>query len=162
MMRPEGAGGNTERIELEDGKLYRVVADLYSGQMLSAVTDMSYGILSLVPKHADGTPVADFEDCIIYDGDRELKAWAGIAKYVASFEAGEDGIANVPGYYGESQGRKVAEDKKDLGSLVEKPNRYAVMIIAAVFLAVAAIAAIIAVIIKMWKKAAGRRAGNGK
>ena len=43
----------TQRIELEDDKLYRVVADLYSGQMLSAVTDMSYGLLSLVPKYAD-------------------------------------------------------------------------------------------------------------
>lgn len=41
---------------LEDDKLYRIVADLYSGQMLSAVTDMSYGILAIVPKYADGTP----------------------------------------------------------------------------------------------------------
>lgn len=51
--------GNGGRIELEDDKLYRVVADLYSGQMLSAVTDMSYGLLSLVPKYADGTPIED-------------------------------------------------------------------------------------------------------
>ena len=50
---PEGAGGKTERIEVEDDKLYRIVADLYSGQMLSAVTDMSHGLLSVVPKHAD-------------------------------------------------------------------------------------------------------------
>ena len=82
---PGGAGGSRERIELEDDKLYRVVADLYSGQMLSTVTDMSYGILSLEPKNADGTPVTDFEDCIIYDGGMELKAWAGIAKYIAAF-----------------------------------------------------------------------------
>ena len=46
---------NGERMELEDDKLYRVVADLYSGQMLSEVTAMSYGLLSIVPKHADGT-----------------------------------------------------------------------------------------------------------
>ena len=44
-------------IPLEDDKLYRVVADLYSGQMLGAVTDMSYGILSIVPKDAQGNPV---------------------------------------------------------------------------------------------------------
>ena len=70
----------TQRIELEDDKLYRVVADLYSGQMLSAVTDMSYGLLSLVPKYADGTPIEDFEDVIITENGKELKAWDAIAK----------------------------------------------------------------------------------
>lgn len=49
-----------QRVALEDDKLYRIVADLYSGQMLSAVTDMSYGILAIVPKYADGTPITDF------------------------------------------------------------------------------------------------------
>ena len=66
--------GNGGRIELEDDKLYRVVADLYSGQMLSAVTDMSYGLLSLVPKYADGTPIEDFEDVIITENGKELKS----------------------------------------------------------------------------------------
>ena len=60
-------GGN--RVDLEDDKLYRVVADLYSGQMLSTVTDMSYGLLSVVPKYVDGTPIEDFEDVIIMEGD---------------------------------------------------------------------------------------------
>ena len=153
MVLPGGNGGNVERIELEDDKLYRVVADLYSGQMLSTVTDMSYGILSLVPKYADGTPVTDFEDCIVYDGDMELKAWAGIAGYIASFEAGEDGIANVPEYYGEDQGRKVVEDKKDLGSLLKSPNKYAVMIVAVILAVVAVLAVMIIAVAKLWKKA---------
>lgn len=77
---------NGSRVELEDDKLYRVVADLYSGQMLSAVTDMSHGLLSLVPKYADGTPIEDFEDVIVMEGDRELKAWDSIARYMQSFE----------------------------------------------------------------------------
>ena len=71
--------GESDRVELEDDKLYRVVADLYSGQMLSAVTDMSYGILSVVPKYADGTPIEDFEDVIILTDGREIKAWQAIA-----------------------------------------------------------------------------------
>ena len=45
------------RVELDDDKLYRVVCDLYSGQMLGAVTDVSYGILSIQPKFGDGTPI---------------------------------------------------------------------------------------------------------
>ncbi len=154
---PEGTGGKTERIEVEDDKLYRIVADLYSGQMLSAVTDMSHGLLSVVPKHADGTPVTDFEDCIVYDGDMELKAWAGIAKYMSSFEAGADGLAIVPQYYETAQGRKVVEDKKDLGSLLKNPNRYAVMIAAAVLMVILILAAIVTAIVKLWKKAATKR-----
>ena len=83
-----------QRVALEDDKLYRIVADLYSGQMLSAVTDMSYGILAIVPKYADGTPITDFEDAIITENGRELKAWDSIARYMASFaDTDGDGIA---------------------------------------------------------------------
>ena len=86
--------------ELQDDKLYRIVADLYSGQMLSAVTDMSYGILSIVPKYADGTPIEDFEDVILTENGKELKGWDAIARYMASFEdTNGDGIGNVPDYY---------------------------------------------------------------
>ena len=54
--------------ELEDDKLYRLIADLYSGQMLGAVTEQSYGILSIVPKDAEGNeiPVEQLEEHIIY------------------------------------------------------------------------------------------------
>lgn len=144
-----GDNGLEERIELEDDKLYRVVADLYTGQMLSAVTDMSYGILSLKPKNADGTPVEDFEDCIVYDGDMELKAWAGIARYIASFEANEEGVAEVPEYYADVRGRKNVEDAKDLGSLLKKPNRYAAAIVLIVVLVIAVIAVLLTMVIKL-------------
>lgn len=149
LLLPEGGNGNKERRELEDDKLYRVVADLYSGQMLSAVTDMSYGILSLVPKHADGTPVTDFEDCIVYDGDMELKAWAGIAKYISSFEEGSSGIAEIPAYYSIAQGRKNVEEAKDLGSLIKNPNKYAVIIVSAVTAVVLLAVLIIVLVAKL-------------
>lgn len=158
LLLPNGPKGSAERIELEDDKLYRVVADLYSGQMLSAVTDTSHGILSLVPKYADGTPVTDFEDCIVYDGGMELKAWAGIAKYIASFETNADGIAKIPEYYSGNRGRKVVEEKRDIVSLVKNPNRYAVMIVVAVLVVFVIVTAIVvAVVILIRKVKAGRR-----
>ena len=120
---------NGSRVELEDDKLYRVVADLYSGQMLSAVTDMSHGLLSLVPKYADGTPIEDFEDVIVMEGDRELKAWDSIARYMQSFEDTDgDGIANVPEYYETTHGRKVVEDSRNIIDLVKQPNKFSAMI----------------------------------
>lgn len=128
---------NGERVELEDDKLYRVVSDLYSAQMLGAVTDMSYGILSIVPKMADGTPVEDYNDVIIYTEGQELKGWIAIAKYMQSFaDTDGDGIADVPELYNEVQGRKVIEDSKNLIDLVKSPNRFFFIIIGAILFVV--------------------------
>ena len=63
------------RTELQDDRLYRIICDLYSGQMLGAVTDVSYGILSIQPKFADGTPIENIEDAIIQTEAGELKEW---------------------------------------------------------------------------------------
>ncbi len=141
------------KIELEDDKLYRVVADLYSGQMLSAVTDASHGILSIVPKYEDGTPIEDFEDVIITENGKELKAWEAIAGYMESFEDSDgDGIADVPEEYRKPQGRKVVEDSKDIGDLVKNPNKYTAIIIGAVVAVIVVIVLIILLIRKLVKR----------
>lgn len=141
------------KIELEDDKLYRVVADLYSGQMLSAVTDASHGILSIVPKYEDGTPIEDFEDVIITENGKELKAWEAIAGYMESFEDSDgDGIADVPEEYRKPQGRKVVEDSKDIGDLVKNPNKYTAIIIGAVVAVIVVIVLIILMIRKLVKR----------
>lgn len=145
------AGG--ERIEIEDDKLYRVVADLYSGQMLSAVTDMSYGILSIVPKYADGTPIEDFEDVIIKENGKELKAWDAIARYMASFpDTDGDGIANIPDYYGELHGRKEVEDSRNIIDLLKNPNKYAVIITVAAVVAILLLVLIVLLVVKLVKR----------
>lgn len=141
------------KIELEDDKLYRVVADLYSGQMLSAVTDASHGILSIVPKYEDGMPIEDFEDVIITENGKELKAWEAIAGYMESFEDSDgDGIADVPEEYRKTQGRKVVEDSKDIGDLVKNPNKYTAIIIGAVVAVIVIIVLIILLIRKLVKR----------
>ena len=77
--------------EIEDGQLYRVVTGMYSAQMLGTVKTKSMGLLSLEPKMADGSPVTDFNDCILYDKDgNEIKEWYALAAYLESF--GKDGV----------------------------------------------------------------------
>lgn len=142
-----------ERIELEDDKLYLVVTDFYSSQMLGGVTDLSRGLLSIVPKFADGTPIENYEDAIIMKGDQELKAWVAIADYMSSFEDTDgDGVGNVPEKYGTLEGRKVVEDSKNILDLVKNPNKFFFMIIGIVLLLLAIAAGIVILIVKLVKK----------
>ena len=134
---------NGNRVELEDDKLYRIVTDFYSSQMLGGVTDMSYGLLSIVPKYADGTPVERYEDAVIMVDGKELKAWHAIAMYMESFEDTDgDGVPNVPESYASKDGRKVVEDSKKLGDLISKPNKFFFMIIAIVVVLLALLVSI--------------------
>ena len=147
-----------QRVELEDDKLYRVIADLYSGQMLSAVTKMSYGILSIVPKYPDGTPIQDFEDVIITENGRELKAWDAIARYMASFEDTDgDGIPNVPEYYRTLHDRKVVETSRSPAALLKKPNRFTAIFAALIAVAVLLVVGVVLLIRKLVRRLTGKR-----
>lgn len=145
--------GQGERVELEDDKLYRVVTDFYTSQMLGGVTDLSYGLLSLVPKFADGTPIENYADAIIHVEGQELKAWVAIAQYLESFEDTDgDGIANVPSKYAEEEGRKVVEDSKKLGDLLKNPNKFFFAIIGILLVVILIFILLICLIVKFIRR----------
>lgn len=149
------------RIELEDDKLYRVVADLYSGQMLSEVTAMSYGLLSIVPKNADGTPIENFEDVIIMENGRELKAWDAIARYMRSFpDTDGDSISNIPASYSQDKGRKQVENSRNIFDLLKNPNKYAAMIAAVVLILILVVVLLIRLVLKLVKRINRKDAGR--
>ncbi len=78
---------------IEDDQLYRVVADLYSGQMLGTVESKSLGLLTVTPRDENGVPVTDLESRIIHDRNgKELKAWFALASHLK-----ERGTAGPPG-----------------------------------------------------------------
>lgn len=146
--------GDEKRVELDDDKLYRVVTDYYSSQMLGNVTDLSYGLLSIVPKFADGTTIENYEDAIVTADGKELKAWAAIATYMQSFEDTDgDGIGNVPAKYDTKEGRKVVEDSKNLWDLVKNPNKFFFMIIAVVLVVILILVGVIVLIVKGVRRA---------
>lgn len=141
------------RVEIEDEKLYRVVADLYSGQMLSAVTDVSHGLLSVSPKFADGTLIENVEDAVLTENGREMKAWTVFARYMESFEdTNGDGIPNVPEFYSTAQGRKIVEDSTSLGDLLKNPNKYTFMITAVILLVLAILVLVILFVVKLCRR----------
>lgn len=139
-----------EREELQDEMLYRVVADLYSGQMLGAVSAKSYGILSITPKDAQGNeiPMDRLEDYIVHRNGQELKAWVCVADYLESFEK-TNGRSEIPEYYSKTQGRKIIDNDSSLGALIKNPNKIAVVIIFIAAGIVLFLAAMIVVTVKL-------------
>lgn len=141
--------GNVE--ELENDKLYRVVADLYSGQMLSAVSDQSFGILSVTPKDAQGNPIENLEDFIVYDNGQEVKAWVAVAHYMETLASG-DGEGEIPAYYNENQGRKTMDDDNSLGAILKNPNKIAIAAVCILLAVIALLVLLVVLIVKLVKR----------
>lgn len=122
----EKTDGSVE--EIDDKKLYRVIVDLYTAQMLSVVGDKSHGLLSITPKTKDGAVIANFEDMIINENingnSNELKVWFAVAEYLKSFDK-NNGVSQIPTDYSKAQGRKVINDSHNIIQLLKNPNKIA-------------------------------------
>ena len=146
-------GQDGKREEIQDDKLYHVVTDLYTGQMLGSVMDISYGLLSIVPKDKEGNPIEDLEEYAIMEENQELKAWVAIARYMQSFDDTDgDGIANVSEYYATTHGRKVVENSRNLVQLLKNPNKFFMLMIGIVTVAVLIVLLLIFFIRKVLRK----------
>ncbi|PYG87817.1 2',3'-cyclic-nucleotide 2'-phosphodiesterase (5'-nucleotidase family) [Ruminiclostridium sufflavum DSM 19573] len=154
----QGPDGALEKAE--NSKLYRVVTGLYNAQMLSVVAEKSFGLLSIVPKTKEGTPITDFEGQIIHniaDGyGNEVKEWLSLAQYLKSFYK-VDGTPGIPEYYNKTHDRKIVDDNKKTSAILAKPNSFAVKVYigcAAVLLFAAFVIYLLAV-----RRKAGKRTG---
>ena len=146
-------GQDGKREEIQDDKLYHVVTDLYTGQMLGSVMDISYGLLSIIPKDKEGNPIEDLEEYAIMEENQELKAWVAIARYMQSFDDTDgDGIANVSEYYATTHGRKVVEKSRNLVQLLKNPNKFFMLMIGIVTVAVLIVLLLIFFIRKVLRK----------
>ena len=118
--------------ELEDDQLYRVVTGMYSAQMLGTVKSKSVGLLSLEPKMADGSPVTDFNECILRDENgNEIKEWYALAAYLQMF--GEEGI---PETYATSDGRKDVSSEVSFTELGTDLNWISILALTIIFVPV--------------------------
>lgn len=152
-------GDDTIIGDLNDDKLYRVVSDMYTLEMMSAATDMSMGLLSVIPKNQDGTPMNDFNEGILYNEDgTESKAWIAIAEYFESFPTKSyqiDGVnynlPTIPDYYKYTHGRKIIDDRTSLTALLSHPSKFFYMIIGAVVIIIIVLILIILGLVKLIK-----------
>lgn len=148
---PYTEGKETE--EIEEDRLYRVVAGLYSAQMLGAIEDSSMGLLKITPKDKDGQVIKDFEQHIIHDRNgAEVKEWYALASYLESFEPNEEGVSEIPSYYEEAEGRKQREDSRSLADILKKPNQFAWIVYGGILILILLTAGIVGIFLKKRKK----------
>lgn len=102
-----GENGVLQNIDLskKNKQLYAVTADTYMMRNLSLIKKKSFGLLKVVPKMEDGTPVKDINTATI-DGDatkagiQEIKVWKSVIDYAGSFkDLNGNGIPDVPERY---------------------------------------------------------------
>lgn len=150
-----------ETQQLEDDQMYRVVAGLYSAQMLGTIEDMSMGLLKIAPKDRDGRVIDDFEKYIIHDKDgNEVKEWYALASYLESFEKNEEGISVIPAYYANPEGRKLEIDSRNIIDIIKQPNKFAWIIYGVLTLVVLLLAGIVTFVVKKVRKAAKKNQIN--
>ena len=116
--------------EVQNDKLYRVVSDIYTGKMLGSVNDLTKGLLSLVPKNADGTVIENLEDNIVrttlFPGTSEFKAWAAIAKGVQM-------EGDVGDYSAVVENAFTSVPSRSLGKIMAHPSKFAKIVYGLIF-----------------------------
>lgn len=138
-----GEGGVTEPIV--DDQLYHVVTGLYIGQMLGAVEDTSFGILTVTPRDAQGNPIdmSQLENYILHDDQgNEVKEWYAIATYLQSM-GGE-----MDQKYGQTDGRKLVYSSWNPVSLLKHAGLPTFVAILALVLVVALLVLVVVLVRK--------------
>lgn len=79
-------GKNGVEQPVEPEKLYCVVTDMYTAQMIGSIINLTHGLVSILPKNRYGEPIEDFKKEILTDSfGREQKGWVAIARYLENF-----------------------------------------------------------------------------
>lgn len=137
--------------QIDDDALYRVVSGMYSAQMLGTVKEKSMGLLSLVPKDAQGQPITDFTKHIVYDKDgNELKEWYALAAYLQTF--GGEGVNGWYSIQNEGIGTKSVSNSWNPGELLVNWNWITWAVLAVLLLLILLVVLVVRVIIRRRKK----------
>ena len=142
--------------EIEDDKLYHVVAGMYMGQMLGSAEETSMGILTITPRDENGNPIA-VEDLVNYvvktESGANLKEWYAIADYLDSMEG------DLDSRYARPDGRKVVYKSLNPVKLLRNANIFTYIVLVLIVGIITAIVFITrAVVRKVKRKKAARAA----
>ncbi len=102
--------------EIEDNKLYKICCNVYVANILGRLNELTKGVISIIPKNADGSVVENLHDCEILTRDGlEMKEWYAIADYLRSLD-------EIPRVYEKIQGRKQKLELNGIVSIFGDPG----------------------------------------
>ena len=144
--------------EIEDDKLYQIVAGMYMGQMLGSVKETSFGLLSITPRDAKGNPIAT-EDLVNYvvkdENGNPVKEWYAIATYLNEM-GGE-----MDSRYGTTDGRKVVYASLKPSDMLRNANFFTYVALGLIFTVLLLLLKLIQLIFrKMTKKNGTKKSGS--
>ncbi|MBQ7357510.1 MAG: bifunctional metallophosphatase/5'-nucleotidase [Clostridia bacterium] len=143
--------------EIEDDKLYYIVAGMYMGQMLGSVEETSMGILKITPRDADGNPIAT-EDLVNYvvkdENGNPLKEWDAIADYLDAMGGEMDEKYAAP------DGRKVVYASLNPVKLLRNANIFTFIAIALILILIAVIVLVVILVRRRIKRKKQARAAQ--
>lgn len=121
--------GTLEAIDPE--QLYHVVCGTYMGQMLGNVEATSFGLLTITPRLADGTPIdlsKLFDYVVLDENGNPVKEWYAISAYLDQM-GGE-----MDARYADVDGRKVVYKSWNPVSLLKNANKYTYILLGVIVL----------------------------
>lgn len=140
---------------IEEDKLYSVVCGMYMAQMLGSVESTSMGLVSIVPRDADGNAltVPDLVDYVVRDeAGVPLKEWYAIASYLDQME---DDVMDPR--YGQVDGRKVVYSSLNPVKLLRNANKFTYILLAVLVVLLAVVVLIIRGVKRLIKRAKNQK-----
>ncbi|WP_137820580.1 bifunctional UDP-sugar hydrolase/5'-nucleotidase [Pseudomonas sp. 2FG] len=89
-------------LDLHDPRLYSIGTSSYVGSFTWLMADLTKGLLEVVPKDAQGKPLAEIKAAVIdadpqTPGVQEYKEWQGLLDHIRSLpDLDGDGLADIP------------------------------------------------------------------
>ncbi len=123
--------------EIDNDKLYHIVAGMYMGQMLGSAEESSMGILTITPRDIDGNPIEvnELVNYVIKDENgNPLKEWYAIANYLNSMDN------NMDVRYSKPDGRKIVYSSLNPVKLFRNANIFTYIVLAVVTILAAVLA----------------------
>ena len=130
--RAELVGDDGRVREIHPDSLYRVCVAHYTAVMIGRLSDLSYGMVRVRPRNADGSPLTDLQEVMVdadasVPGTQELKEWLALLGYLRSFPVAPGSeIPEIPIRYREHRGWYVEEPSWNPVEIVRGPNGFAI------------------------------------
>lgn len=110
-------------LDLDDTRLYSVGATSYVGSFTWLIADLTKGLMTVVPKDAQGRPIAEISAAVIdtdarQPGVQEYKEWQALLDHIRGLpDLDGDGLADIPTTGAAAEQRMLREPSLSPGDL---------------------------------------------